>query len=146
MRASFRLYLKNNACNTSLIYLIVLSNHHWQMLYQTNQQLDPYPRCHPITVTSWSTQLGLKIPASRLFAQQFVEAQFKENIKSYESLAFVMGIHRWRVDSHHKGPVTRKTFPFDDVTMQMWIDYSWLMGCYDPITCCCLFECESYKI
>ena len=33
------------------------------------------------------------------------------------SLAFVMGIHRWSVDSPHKGPVTRKMFPFDDVTM-----------------------------
>ena len=31
------------------------------------------------------------------------------------SLAFVMGIHRWPVDSPHKGPVTWKMFPFDDV-------------------------------
>ena len=27
------------------------------------------------------------------------------------------GIHRWPVDSPHKGPVTRKMFPFDDVIM-----------------------------
>ena len=27
------------------------------------------------------------------------------------------GIHRWPVDSLHKGPVTRKMFPFDDVIM-----------------------------
>ena len=33
------------------------------------------------------------------------------------SLAFVRGIHRWPVNSHHKGPVTRKMFPFDDVIM-----------------------------
>ena len=33
------------------------------------------------------------------------------------SLAFVSGIHRWPVDSPHKGPVTRKMFPFDDVIM-----------------------------
>ena len=25
------------------------------------------------------------------------------------------GIHRWPVNSPHKGPVTQKTFPFDDV-------------------------------
>ena len=31
------------------------------------------------------------------------------------SLAFVRRIHRWPVDSRHKGPVTRKMFPFDDV-------------------------------
>ena len=32
-------------------------------------------------------------------------------------LAFVRGIHRWSVNSPHKGPVTRKMFPFDDVIM-----------------------------
>ena len=33
------------------------------------------------------------------------------------SLAFVQGIHRGPVNSPHKGPVTRKFFPFDDVIM-----------------------------
>ena len=33
-------------------------------------------------------------------------------------LAFVLGIHRWPVNSLHKGPVTRKMFPFDDVIMR----------------------------
>ena len=37
--------------------------------------------------------------------------------QSSASLAFVMGIHRWPVKSPHKGPVTRKMFPFDDVIM-----------------------------
>ena len=35
--------------------------------------------------------------------------------QSSASLAFVRGIHRWPVKSPHKGPVTRKMFPFDDV-------------------------------
>ena len=35
----------------------------------------------------------------------------------FASLAFVQGIHRWPVNSPHKGPVTRKMFPFDDVIM-----------------------------
>ena len=34
------------------------------------------------------------------------------------SLALVWGIHRWPVNSPHKGPVTRKIFPVDDVIMQ----------------------------
>ena len=34
------------------------------------------------------------------------------------SLAFVRGIQRWPVNSPHKGPVTRKMFPFDDVIMK----------------------------
>ena len=37
--------------------------------------------------------------------------------QSSASLAFVRGIHRWPVNSSHKGPVTRKMFPFDDVIM-----------------------------
>ena len=38
--------------------------------------------------------------------------------QSSASLAFVRGIHRWPVNSPHKWPATRKTFPFDDVIMQ----------------------------
>ena len=37
--------------------------------------------------------------------------------KSSASLVFVRGIHRWPVVSPHKGLVTRKMFPFDDVIM-----------------------------
>ena len=37
--------------------------------------------------------------------------------QSSASLALVMGIHQWPVNSPHKGPVTRKMFPFDDVIM-----------------------------
>ena len=45
--------------------------------------------------------------------------------QSSASLAFVRGIHLWPVYSPHKGPVTPKMFPFDDVIMVyqclMWI-------------------------
>ena len=37
--------------------------------------------------------------------------------QSSASLAFVRVIHRWPVNSPHKGPVMRKMFPFDDVIM-----------------------------
>ena len=37
--------------------------------------------------------------------------------QSSVSLAFMGGIHRWRVNSPHKGPLTRKMFPLDDVIM-----------------------------
>ena len=33
------------------------------------------------------------------------------------SLAFVGGIHRWPMNSPHKGPVTREMFPLDDFIM-----------------------------
>ena len=44
------------------------------------------------------------------------------------SLAFVRGIHRWPVNSPHKGPVTRKMFPFDDVIMNYLPDSSRKIG------------------
>ena len=37
--------------------------------------------------------------------------------QSSASLAFVREIHRWPVNSPHKGPVARKMFPFGDVIM-----------------------------
>ena len=40
--------------------------------------------------------------------------------QSSASLAFVRGIHRWAVNSPHKGPVAWKMFPFGDVIM--WFD------------------------
>ena len=50
------------------------------------------------------------------------KAQIKEKHQSSASLAFVLGIHRWPVNSQHKWPVTRKRFPFDDVIMNWHID------------------------
>ena len=38
-------------------------------------------------------------------------------LQSFASLASVRGIYRWPVVFPHKGPVTRKNFPFDDVIM-----------------------------
>ena len=51
---------------------------------------------------------------SRLFRRRSKKNQ------SSAPLAFVRGIHRWPVNSPHKGPVTRKKFPFDDVTMHYY--------------------------
>ena len=39
--------------------------------------------------------------------------------QSSASLAHVRGIHRWPVNSPHKGPVTRKMFPVDAVIMKI---------------------------
>ena len=50
---------------------------------------------------------------------------------SSASLAFVRGIHRGPVNSPHKGPVTRKMFPFDDVIMlNRYSDESGLKWCW----------------
>ena len=48
--------------------------------------------------------------------------------ESSASLAFARGIHRWPVNSPHKGPVTRKMFPFDDVIMmKSWYGHTFHM-------------------
>ena len=48
--------------------------------------------------------------------------------QSSASMAFARGIHRGPMNCPHKGPVTRKMFPFDDVIMwggQMWEPTHW---------------------
>ena len=65
--------------------------------------------CQDIIMTSSWARWRLKSPAPRLFTQPFVQARIKENTSS-ASLAFVRGIHRWPVNSPHKGSLTRKCF------------------------------------
>ena len=45
--------------------------------------------------------------------------------QSSASLVFVRGIHRRPVNSPHKGPVTRKMFPYDGVIMLHCLSHSW---------------------
>ena len=59
--------------------------------------------------------------------------------QSSASLDFVWGIHRWPVNSPHKGPVTRKMFPFDNVIMDrdsslpgQFLDAAYLMEVLAP--------------
>ena len=47
--------------------------------------------------------------------------------KNYASLSCVKGIQPWPVNSPHKGPVTRKMVPFDDIIMEKY-------GVYGPPT------------
>ena len=60
--------------------------------------------------------------------------------QSSASLAFVRGTHRWPVNSPHKGPVTRKMFPFDDVIMTRcrWTTTIWALKSQSgwPEKCC----------
>ena len=60
--------------------------------------------------------MGLKSPASRLYTQPFIPVQIKENIEARVT-GFVLGIHRWPVNSPLQWPVTRSIFSFDDVMM-----------------------------
>ena len=51
-------------------------------------------------------------------------------------MTFVRGIHRWPVNSPHKGPVTRKMFPFDDVIMKNGLSLPRLRAAGGHVFCC----------
>ena len=57
-----------------------------------------------------------------------LDCLFRRRSRKHQSpapLVFVRGIHRWPVNSPHKGPVTRKMFPFDDFIMVQYIMHGW---------------------
>ena len=66
-------------------------------------------------------RLAGQSPASWSFAEPFqlCSGVNQRKLQGSASMAFVSGIHRWPVKSPHKGPVTPKMFPFDDVIMQL---------------------------
>ena len=77
-----------------------------------NEKFDHYSDVIMSTMASQIT--GVSIVSSTV-----VSGADQRKHQSSASLAFVWGIHRWPVNSPHKGPVTRKMFPFDDVIMVM---------------------------
>ena len=69
-------------------------------------------------------------------------------LQSPASLAFVRGIHRYPMDSTQKGPVTRKMFPFDDVTMYVGTEEKNIRSLFNsseiwhvssPVLLCCQY-------
>ena len=87
-----------------------------------------YP-CHSIIILQNHTHFEIhyndvimSAVASQITSLTIVYSAFywgtdERNHQSSTPLAFVRGIHRWPVNSTHKGPVTRKMFPFDDIIM-----------------------------
>ena len=67
--------------------------------------------------------------------------------QSSASLALVRGIHRWPVNSPHKGPVTQKMFPFDDVIISApdgskpdVRDWPWIIDCCRDVVIHCFWQ------
>ena len=61
--------------------------------------------------------MGSQITSLTIVCSTLYSGADQSKHQSSASLAFARGIHRWPVNSPHKGPVTRKMFPFDDVIM-----------------------------
>ena len=70
-----------------------------------------------ITMTSKWARWRLKSTGLTTVYASVYSGTDQRKHQSSTSLAFVRRIHRWPVNSPHKGPVTRKMFLFDDVIM-----------------------------
>ena len=68
------------------------------------------------------SDVAMSVMASQIIEVSIVylnvcSGAYQRKHQSSVSLAFVRGIHRWPVNSPHKGPGMRKMFAFDDVIM-----------------------------
>ena len=81
------------------------------LIYQSCS-FETYRYSDVIMSTMASQIISLKIVYSTVYS-----GADQRKYQSSLSLAFVGGIHRCSVNSPHKGPVTWKMFPFDDVIM-----------------------------
>ena len=72
--------------------------------------------------------MASQITSLTIVCSMFSQVQIIEKDQSFASLAFVQGIHRSPVNSPHKGPVTPKMFPFDDVITKSYGKASYHMG------------------
>ena len=78
----------------------------------------------PPCVTKHYNDVVMSVMASQITSLMIVYSTVysganQRKDQSSASMAFVWGIHRWLVNSPHKGSVTRKMFPFDNVIMHM---------------------------
>ena len=83
-----------------------------------------------ITIRWSETEITMSVVASQLTSLTSVywtvcSGADQRIHQSSVLLAFVRGFHRRPVNSPHKGPVTRKMFPFDDVILRNWATGHW---------------------
>ena len=95
----------------------ILRPHWWwstrvRARYIASYDSSKYPHNDVIMSAMASQNTSLTIAYSTVYS-----GADQRNHQSSASLAFVRGIHRWPVNSPHKGPVTRKRVSFDDVIM-----------------------------
>ena len=84
----------------------------------------PYSRTHSMEQNSWHHgdvimgTMASQIPRFTTVYSSVYSGADQGKHQSSALLAFVRVIHRLPVNSPHKGPATRKMFPFDDVIMK----------------------------
>ena len=82
----------------------------------------PVPHYNDVIMSAMGSQItGLTFVYSTVYS-----GTYERKHQSSASLAFVRGIHRGPVNSLHKGSVTLKMFPLDDVIMIITTIFSWI--------------------
>ena len=103
-----------------------IGNHHTNLAMTTVLQeclLNMHITTQPLLTHKHYNDVMMSAMASQITSLTIVYSTVyssadQRNHQSSASLAFVWGIHRWPVNSPHKGPATRKMFPFNDVIMK----------------------------
>ena len=90
------------------------------------------PITYRVTLLAWMSKLGkhysdvimstmvFQITSLTIVSSTAYSGADQRKHQSSASLAFVPGIHRSPVNSLHKGPVTWRMFPFDDVILLLY--------------------------
>ena len=110
--------LSQNHIMLFLFGLNLCKNQYWNGLLLSSmiERQDPGQNHHYTDVTM--SPNASQITSLRIVYSTVYSCADQRKYQSSTSLAFVRRIHRGPVNSPHKGPVTRKMFPFDDVIMQ----------------------------
>ena len=112
------------------------------------------PVCFSLIVWKHYNEFIVSVMASQITIITIVCSMVYSNSgqrkrQSFASLVFVKEIHRWPVNSPHKGPITRKVSPFDDVIIAYSLPVQWWSadGCGSVHGRCVCGRCiESFAV
>ena len=111
--------------NNGLVNLAIDGRNCWPHREKSTNGLHHY---RDVIVRAIASQVtGVSMVCSTVYS-----GAVQRKLKSSASLAFVRGIHRWPVDSPHKGPVTRKMFAFDEVIMRCCVVFWFSISQFYP--------------
>ena len=104
-----------NCCSNSVCCGIMISDFSYPCIGDI-QYVDGPPTSEVTPVHYCDVKMGVmtsQITSLTIVYSTVYSGVYQRKHRSFASLAFVWGIHRWPVNSPHKGSVTRKMFPFD---------------------------------
>ena len=99
---------------TILLTFLKFSHGKWILLGRTRRWNDRVHHYDDVIMSAMASQIT---SLTFVYSSAYSGADQRKH-QSSASLAFVRGIHRWPVNSPHKGPETWKMFPFNDVIMR----------------------------